>query len=382
VPDHLLQFGVVRSMPVDVAAGPAPGESLLRAQRPRFKLVGHLSLRNRAQRSSAGQAQAPRLQRRAEPLDEVGQLGVGVLTAHESGTAQRLAHQQAPVSAEQHSVLTSGPLDEMVVISVLVVRRVDAQEPKPAGQRAEVHVQQEERRPLQGLGPGSDDDVEPVLLLQPAPPGHRNLGHDQVPDLGQWHAHALDEMPNRGSRVVRKVELAALAAPARQQEAQCGVDAQPHRAGRHGGFRRPRSWRGVSLPLHGAGGRPLPSRGDVDGTRISHGSRLVHQRAGRQPFRQGRAALGPGVRDQLDTAIWGNVFTPDAACPDVTSGTLPGRADAERLVLALELFLEVLIALRCALCRLTTDEERHKQLADPMSLEVHDDRDPRPGVVG
>src|SRR5665647_915633 len=50
--------------------------------------------------------------------------------------------------------------------------------------------------------------------------------------------------------------------------------------------------------------------------------------------------------------------------------------------LALELFLEVLVALRCTLCRLTTDDERHKQLADPMGLEVHDNRDPRPGVVG
>ena len=69
-------------------------------------------------------------------------------------------------------------------------------------------------------------------------------------------------------------------------------------------------------------------------------------------------------------------------CPDVASETLPGRADAERLGLALKLFLEVLIALRCALCGLTTHDGRHKQLADPMSLEVHRDRDPRPGVVG
>ena len=149
---------------------------------------------------------------------------------------QRPVHQQAPVAAEQHSVLMSGLLDEMVIVSVFVVRSLDAQEPKPAGQCAEVYVQQEERRPLQGLRPGSNDDVEPVLLLQPTPPGHGNPGHNQVPDLGQWHACALYEMPNCGSRVAWQVELAAVTAPARQQEAQCGVDVQPDRARRHGRF--------------------------------------------------------------------------------------------------------------------------------------------------
>jgi len=62
-------------------------------------------------------------------------------------------------------------------------------------------------------------------------------------------------------------------------------------------------------------------------------------------------------------------------------GSLAGRTGAELLATALELFLEVLIALRCTLCRLTTDDERHKQLANPMGLEVHDNHDPRPGVV-
>jgi hypothetical protein len=67
-----------------------------------------------------------------EPLDDISQLVVGVLPAHESGTAQCPTHQQASVSAEQHSVFTSGLFDEMVIVSVFVVTGVDAQEPKPA----------------------------------------------------------------------------------------------------------------------------------------------------------------------------------------------------------------------------------------------------------
>src|SRR5664280_2845987 len=92
-PDHLLEPGVVRSMPVDLIARPAPGELLLRAQRPLFKPVCHLSLRNRDQPSTAYKAQGPRPQGRSEPLDDFGQLVVGVLPAHESGTAQRPTHQ-------------------------------------------------------------------------------------------------------------------------------------------------------------------------------------------------------------------------------------------------------------------------------------------------
>jgi len=76
-------------MPVDVSAGRAAGELLLGAQCPWLELVRHLRFRNRSQRSSAGQAQAPRKQGRLEALDHVGQLLVGVLPTHESGTAQR-----------------------------------------------------------------------------------------------------------------------------------------------------------------------------------------------------------------------------------------------------------------------------------------------------
>ena len=62
--------------------------------------------------------------------------------------------------AEQDSVLARGPLNELVVVSAFVVGRIDAQEAKPAGQRAEVHVQQEECRSVQGLRPGPGQDGE------------------------------------------------------------------------------------------------------------------------------------------------------------------------------------------------------------------------------
>jgi len=202
-------------MPVDVPAGLAPGELVLRAQRPLLKLVCHLSLRNRREDSSAGQAEAPRRQGWPEPFDDVGQLVVGVLTAHKGSTAQGPTHQKAPVSAEQHPILTSGLLDEMVIVSVLVVCRLDAQEPKPAGQRAEVHIQQEERRAVHWLGAGPDNDVEPVLLLQPTSPRNQPPVQEQVSDLGQGHAGTLDEMACCGVWVVRHVELTALAASSR-----------------------------------------------------------------------------------------------------------------------------------------------------------------------
>ena len=188
---------------------------MLSAKGPRLKLVCHLGLRNRSQRSSTGQAPAPGVQRWLKPFDDVGQLVVRVLSAHESRPAQRPAHQQPPVSAEQHSILSFSLLHEMVIGSVVLVRRVDAQQPEPAGQHTEMHVQQEACRPLQRLRPGSNAHPEPVLLPQPAAAGQRTLGHDQVPDLGQWHAYTLDEVPNGGARVVRQVDFAALAGTTR-----------------------------------------------------------------------------------------------------------------------------------------------------------------------
>jgi hypothetical protein len=244
---------------------------MLCAQGPWFKAFCHLSLWNRHQRSSAGKAQGPRRQGRPEPLDDIGQLVVGVLPAHESCAAQCPTHQQAPISAEQNAVLTSGLPHKIVIASVSVVGRVHTEEPKLAGKRSEVHVQQEERWPLQGLRPSSDDDLEPVHLLQPASTGQRNLGHDQVPYFSHRHTRTLDDMSYRGSGVVRQVELAVLACPPRQKEAQAGVEAQPDHAARHR-------------------------------TRISHVSRLVHLRAAFQASGHGSIRSPTGsVRDNRDS---------------------------------------------------------------------------------
>jgi hypothetical protein len=98
------------------------------------------------------------VQRRPEPPENVGQLVIGVRPAHESGPAQRPTHQEPAVSAEQDPLLAPGPLDELIIVSGRVVRRVDAEQAKPACQRAEVYVQQEEGWSLQWLWTGSDAD--------------------------------------------------------------------------------------------------------------------------------------------------------------------------------------------------------------------------------
>jgi hypothetical protein len=173
--DDLLQPGVVRSVPVDVSAVLAPGESLLGAQGPWLEMRCNLRPGDWTSSPSAGQAQDPRLEAWPKPLDDVSQLVVAVLPAHKGSTAQHPTHQQAPVPAERHPVLSSSLLDELAIVSVLAVRvigrcpdrmspgrrppaagrlcRVDAQETKPAGQRTQVHIQQGERRPLQRLRP-------------------------------------------------------------------------------------------------------------------------------------------------------------------------------------------------------------------------------------
>jgi len=143
-------------------------------------------------------------------------LVVRVLPAHESGTPEGATHQQAPVSAEQHPVLTFGLLDQIDIAGIVAISRVNPQESKPSGQRAKVYIQQEECRSFQRLWPGPGEDVEAVLLLEPTAPGYRGLRYHQVPDLGQGYPRTLDKVPHGGGWVVGQVKLTALATAARQ----------------------------------------------------------------------------------------------------------------------------------------------------------------------
>jgi hypothetical protein len=85
-----------------------------------------------------------------------------------------------------------------------------------------------------------------------------------------------------------------------------------------GGCRAPRGFPPTHLatwghPSRAWGRQGLPNGGDTDRTRINHGSRLVHQGAGRQPFRRGRTTVDPGASHQFVVAIKSSVFTPGAA---------------------------------------------------------------------
>ena len=139
--------------PVDAVAGLAAGEILLGASGSRFEQIGDVDLGHRLDLPPAGGAPSVRRQRRPEPVQNVGELVVGSSSANVRRSPKGPPPQQATVLGEQQPILPPGPLDQLVVIGVIAVRGVHAEQPQPPGQRAEVHVQQQPRRAVQRLRP-------------------------------------------------------------------------------------------------------------------------------------------------------------------------------------------------------------------------------------
>jgi hypothetical protein len=130
-----------------VAAGGAAGEVVVRTASPGLKQVRHLVLGHRSHLPVAGRAPGPGHQWRGEPLEDVGELFVGAAAADVCPEPQRPATEQTSVLGEQHTALGVGLRDQRVVVEVIGVGGIHTEQPQPPGQRAEMDVEDETRRP-------------------------------------------------------------------------------------------------------------------------------------------------------------------------------------------------------------------------------------------
>ena len=89
------------AVPVDPAAGVAPGEVVVGAPGARLQPVGDLLLGHRRQAAAARGAAGQRRQRGSEPREDVGELVVGTAAAHQGAGPERPPHEQAAVLGEQ-----------------------------------------------------------------------------------------------------------------------------------------------------------------------------------------------------------------------------------------------------------------------------------------
>jgi hypothetical protein len=196
----------VRASPVHAAAAGAAGERVIGAPGAGLQEGFDVRLGHRLQRAVARGAASPRGQRRREPVEYVAQLVIRVIAAHVGAQPQPAPAQQPAIPGEQGPVPGVRLLDEGVVVAVVSVGGVDAEQPQPAGERAQVHVQQE---PCLGerLRPGYRGDGHPLAASEPVPgrqgpraPGrtiHAQRAHAKRADLGQRHPERLHHMPQR-----------------------------------------------------------------------------------------------------------------------------------------------------------------------------------------
>ena len=212
--------------PVDPVAGLAAREVLLGAPCARLQPVEHLGLRHGLQHPAASGAPRVGGQRQPEPVEDVGELVVGAAAAHVGRAPQGTPSQQAAVLGQQQPVLTSRLLDQLVVVGVVAVRRVHPQQPQPATERTQVHVEQQPRRPAQRLRPRVRHDLDQLLRLRPPAHADRLAADPERADLRERDPGGLHDVAERGGGVSRHVHDTG-PPPRRQQEPQLRRHAEP-----------------------------------------------------------------------------------------------------------------------------------------------------------
>jgi hypothetical protein len=184
----------VRAAPVHAAAATAFREQLIGAPRARLQARLDRSLRSGDKQSVACGAASPRRQRRSEPRQDIGELIIRPRPAHVSAHAQLALAQQPTILRQQHPLTGVGLVDQYLVSCVVGVCSVDADQPQPPRQRAEVNVQDE---------PGNAGPLRPIdrIHLDEVATGGAVAGDGRLPvdrhgaDLGQWHAEGFHDVP-------------------------------------------------------------------------------------------------------------------------------------------------------------------------------------------
>lgn len=207
-------------------------ELVVRAAGARLEPVEHRLLVDRVECPVAPRAAGVGRQRRREAVEDVAQLLRRLGTAHVRAGVQRASAQQSPVPGEQRPRLGVGERDELVVLRVVAVGGVHAEQAQAPGQDAQVHVEQQTRRGGgQRLGPGHGLDLD--RLTKPGPVRRGRLArlarccHPQCADLGERHPEGLDEVAQGGRAVPAGLDVPA-AVPGGQEQAQPGGEAQVH----------------------------------------------------------------------------------------------------------------------------------------------------------
>ena len=140
--DPLLQFGKVRPRPIDLFAARTAPELVVIDFGKRLEFVDYVGLSCLLQRCVTSKAPRERRDqfRKVKTADNLDCLFVGIVGARVISVLNDSVHEQTPITRQERSILASHHLEQLPVISVLVVSDIKSEETKIAGEGSQMSV--------------------------------------------------------------------------------------------------------------------------------------------------------------------------------------------------------------------------------------------------
>jgi len=140
--DPLLQFGKVRPRPIDLFAARTAPELVVTDFGKRLEFVDYVGLSCLLQRCVTSKAPRERRDqfRKVKTADNLDCLFVGIVGARVISVLNDSVHEQTPITRQERSILASHHLEQLPVISVLVVSDIKSEETKIAGEGSQMSV--------------------------------------------------------------------------------------------------------------------------------------------------------------------------------------------------------------------------------------------------
>jgi len=207
---HQLEHAfVVRALPENLVARGADVEVVIEGPGQGLETVHDLFFGDGLQGVVAAQAAPERTDvlEQTKSAYDLADLQLGVEGADAIPVCQGAAHQQPPVAGQQDAVLIQGNLHQLVILVIVAVPRVEAQNPQVSSQLAKMVIQDEASFGAEGIVPwisaGPDIrrregmNVDPVPILDFVSKIHRSAVHHDPGNFRVGHSQGFNQMLDR-----------------------------------------------------------------------------------------------------------------------------------------------------------------------------------------
>jgi len=230
----------MRPVPINLTASVTLVELLVMGPRPRFQLIQDFGLGRGMDETVAGEAppERPHVALKLKPAQHLGDLRDGIVRTHPVAVRNGLAVEEQAIPREHNAVLSAREARDRRILEVVAIDGIKPQQPEPARQPAEIHVQHEadcpqgrsahahQRREVKGFKDGINGNA--ITGVQAVVKAHGNtIGEDQV-HFGVRDALRLDGLLDRRSAAKLVGDFAADGIR-RQKIIKLGIEAEGRR---------------------------------------------------------------------------------------------------------------------------------------------------------